>query len=82
LILHPGRIASPAMLLAIRREFGKSVDWRLTGKTHLEPKKWVGKNPANLGWELLSAVNQRDRKGRLSHLNIVTAFQEPKVMRQ
>jgi hypothetical protein len=23
----------------MRREFGKSVDWLLTGKTHLEPKK-------------------------------------------
>ena len=31
-----------AVLLAISREFGKSVDWLLTGKAHVEPKKrWV-----------------------------------------
>jgi transcriptional regulator with XRE-family HTH domain len=30
-----------AVLLAISREFGKSVDWLLTGKTHREPKKLV-----------------------------------------
>lgn len=28
-----------AVLLAISREFGKSVDWLLTGKTHVEPNK-------------------------------------------
>ena len=27
-----------AVLLAISREFGKSVDWLLTGKTHREPR--------------------------------------------
>jgi transcriptional regulator with XRE-family HTH domain len=32
-----------AVLLAISREFGKSVDWLLTGKTHHEPKKPVAK---------------------------------------
>ena len=38
-----------AVLLAISREFGKSVDWLLTGKTHVEPKMRVAKDPANLG---------------------------------
>ncbi len=38
-----------AVLLAISREFGKSVDWLLTGKTHVEPKKRVAKDPAELG---------------------------------
>jgi transcriptional regulator with XRE-family HTH domain len=28
-----------AVLLAISREFGKSVDWLLTGKLFVEPKK-------------------------------------------
>ena len=28
-----------AVLLAISREFGKSVDWLLTGKTPVEPRK-------------------------------------------
>jgi transcriptional regulator with XRE-family HTH domain len=37
------------VLLAISREFGKSVDWLLTGKIHVEPKKRVAKDPANLG---------------------------------
>ena len=36
-------------LLAISREFGKSVDWLLIGKTHVEPKKRTAKDPANLG---------------------------------
>ena len=31
-----------AVLLAISREFGKSVDWLLTGKRHSEPKKTSG----------------------------------------
>jgi hypothetical protein len=30
-----------AVLLAISREFGKSVDWLLTGKPHIEPKRKV-----------------------------------------
>jgi transcriptional regulator with XRE-family HTH domain len=30
-----------AVLLAISREFGKSVDWLLTGKPHFEPKRKV-----------------------------------------
>jgi transcriptional regulator with XRE-family HTH domain len=30
--------AGAAVLLAISREFGKSVDWLLTGKTHIESK--------------------------------------------
>ncbi len=38
-----------AVLLAISREFGKSVDWLLTGKTHVEPKKRAGKDPAERG---------------------------------
>jgi transcriptional regulator with XRE-family HTH domain len=33
-----------AVLLAISREFGKSVDWLLTGKTHAEPKTRVTGN--------------------------------------
>jgi transcriptional regulator with XRE-family HTH domain len=33
-----------AVLLAISREFGKSVDWLLTGKTHSEPKKPMAKD--------------------------------------
>jgi hypothetical protein len=37
------------VLLAISREVDKSVDWLLTGKTHVEPKKRVAKDPANLG---------------------------------
>ena len=41
--------AGAAVLLAISREFGKSVDWLLTGETHVEPKKRVAKNPATLG---------------------------------
>ena len=41
--------AGAAVLLAISREFGKSVDWLLTGKTHVEPKRRVNKNPADLG---------------------------------
>jgi hypothetical protein len=51
LILHPGRIekrASPAVMLAISREFGKSVDWLLTGKTHIESKNRVPKDPSEL----------------------------------
>jgi hypothetical protein len=37
------------VLLAISREFGKSVDWLLTGKIHVEPKKRVAKDPPTLG---------------------------------
>ena len=37
------------VLLAISREFGKSVDWLLTGKTQVEPKRRAAKNPADLG---------------------------------
>jgi transcriptional regulator with XRE-family HTH domain len=33
--------AGAPVLLAISREFGKSVDWLLTGKAHVEPKKRV-----------------------------------------
>jgi hypothetical protein len=39
------------VLLAISREFGKSVDWLLTGKTHTEPKKGQPE------------IHTRDRKG-------------------
>lgn len=35
--------AGAAVLLAISREFGKSVDWLLTGKAHVEPTKRVAK---------------------------------------
>jgi transcriptional regulator with XRE-family HTH domain len=34
-----------SVLLAISREFGKSVDWLLTGKAHVEPKKHGARNP-------------------------------------
>ena len=37
-----------AVLLAISREFGKSVDWLLTGKTHIESKNRAPKDPAEL----------------------------------
>jgi len=37
------------VLLAISRAFGKSVDWLLTGKTHVEPKKRVAKDPTDPG---------------------------------
>ena len=37
-----------AVLLAISQEFGKSVDWLLTGKTHVETKKRVAKDPSGL----------------------------------
>ena len=33
--------AGAAVLLAISREFGKSVDWLLTGKAHTAPKTRV-----------------------------------------
>jgi transcriptional regulator with XRE-family HTH domain len=35
-----------AVLLAISREFGKSLDWLLTGKAHVEPRKRVAKGSA------------------------------------
>jgi len=38
-----------AVLLAISREFGKSVDWLLTGKAHVEPRKRVDKDSARRG---------------------------------
>jgi len=37
-----------AVLLAISKEFGKSVDWLLTGKAFVEPKKRVTKDPTEL----------------------------------
>ena len=37
------------VLLAISLEFGKSVDWLLTGKTQVENKRRAAKNPADLG---------------------------------
>ena len=37
-----------AVLLAISREFGKSVDWLLTGKKHVEPKQRVADDPSQL----------------------------------
>jgi plasmid maintenance system antidote protein VapI len=40
-----------AALLAISQEFEKSVDWLLTGKTHVEPKKRVAKGQPKLGQE-------------------------------
>jgi transcriptional regulator with XRE-family HTH domain len=36
--------AGAAVLLAISREFGKSVDWLLTGKTHIESMKRAAKS--------------------------------------
>jgi transcriptional regulator with XRE-family HTH domain len=36
------------VLLAISREFGKSVDWLLTGKTHIESKKRAPKGRAEM----------------------------------
>jgi transcriptional regulator with XRE-family HTH domain len=40
--------AGAEVLLAISQEFGKSVDWLLTGKPPVEPKKQVAKDPAEL----------------------------------
>jgi transcriptional regulator with XRE-family HTH domain len=37
-----------AVLLAISQEFGKSIDWLLTGKKHVEPKMRVAEDPAQL----------------------------------
>jgi transcriptional regulator with XRE-family HTH domain len=42
------REAGAAVLLAISREFGKSVDWLLTGKAFVEAKKRVTKDPTEL----------------------------------
>jgi transcriptional regulator with XRE-family HTH domain len=36
------------VLLSISQEFGKSVDWLLTGKTHTEPRKRLASDPAEL----------------------------------
>ena len=36
------------VLLAISLEFGKSVDWLLTGKTHIESRNRAPKDPAEL----------------------------------
>src|SRR6266446_9908216 len=41
--------AGAAVLLAISREFGKSVDWLLTGKAHVEPKKRAAKESVGSG---------------------------------
>jgi hypothetical protein len=42
------------VLLAISQEFGKSVDWLLTGKEHAEQRKRVAKDSAKIlsfrGW--------------------------------
>ena len=40
--------AGAAVLLAISQTFGKSVDWLLTGKAFVEPKKRVTKDPTEL----------------------------------
>ena len=37
------------VLFAISHEFGKSVDWLLTGKAHNEPKKRVAKDSLGPG---------------------------------
>jgi transcriptional regulator with XRE-family HTH domain len=37
-----------AALLAISQEFGKSVDWLLTGKAHTEPRKRAARDSAEL----------------------------------
>jgi transcriptional regulator with XRE-family HTH domain len=36
--------AGAAVLLAISQEFGKSVDWLLTGKPRIEPTRRVARN--------------------------------------
>jgi hypothetical protein len=41
-------MASTAVLLAISREFDKSVGWLLTATTHIESKNRVPKDPAEL----------------------------------
>jgi transcriptional regulator with XRE-family HTH domain len=41
--------AGAAVLLAISQEFGKSVDWLLTGKQRVERKKRVAEDPSHLG---------------------------------
>jgi len=43
------KVPGAGVLLAISREFDKSVDWLLTGKTRVEPKRRAAKNPADLG---------------------------------
>ncbi len=41
--------AGAAVLLAISREFGKSVDWLLTGKEHAERRKRGASDSARSG---------------------------------
>src|SRR5258705_12774393 len=41
--------AGAAVLLAISREFGKSVDWLLTGKEHADQRKRVASDSAGSG---------------------------------
>jgi hypothetical protein len=43
--LHPRFLSLGRVGSATRREFGKSVDWLLTGKTHIESKKRAPKDP-------------------------------------
>jgi transcriptional regulator with XRE-family HTH domain len=45
---HGSKEPGSAVLLAIGREFGKSVDWLLTGRTHSEPKKKVARDSTEL----------------------------------
>jgi transcriptional regulator with XRE-family HTH domain len=40
--------AGAAVLLAISHESHKSVDWLLTGKIHIEPRKRKAKDPSEL----------------------------------
>ena len=51
--------AGAAVLLAISREFGKSVDWLLTGKAHVEPKKRGARNPTEPDAQKLECREKR-----------------------
>jgi hypothetical protein len=44
-----GREPGTAFLFALSQEFGKSVDWLLTGKEHAEKRKRVAKDVAGPG---------------------------------
>ena len=53
------------VLSAISREFGKSVDWLLTGKIHIESKKRVAKDLAEREYKpsyiCLNKITQQPR---------------------
>ena len=52
-----------AVLFAVNKEFGKPVDWLLTGKAFVEPKK-VRQSDGNLLWSTLETSNERGRHDR------------------